>query len=316
MYHSINIIRNDSSGMSINTWEDWGLIPSSRPVFAMPKKKKRTIDIPGMDGVLDLSDAYGESVFENREGSFEFIVASPLLEDQSRQWFHLYSIIANAIHGRRVRLILEDDPNYYYEGKLSFNEWRSDPTYSLVVLDYSVGPYKYAVESSIGPWRWDPFDFEIGVIRNYGELVNGSPVNGSTVHGIIIQNGSVINGGEIVGSNTVNGTVSGSTIVPARGLAEKAENKLIVVGGRRFADPTLIYCYASNLSVSVYTTDQISSINWTEKNLVHTLGPLNGGNASNPKAEPFSGFSFEDRVYMLKFTGNGVVTLNYRLGSL
>ena len=46
MYHSITI-------GSKNTWDDWYLIPSSRPVVNPPKPKTKYIDIPGADGHLD-----------------------------------------------------------------------------------------------------------------------------------------------------------------------------------------------------------------------------------------------------------------------
>jgi phage-related protein len=153
MYHSLNIFVDDSSGKFINTWEDWGLIPTSRPTFSMPKKKKRTIEIPGMDGTFNVSKALGELFYENREGSFEFIVDDPYNYDspsefERRQWQNLYSEIANAIHGKAVRIILEDDPRYYYIGEMTVNEWKSDPAYSVVVLDYEVDPYKYSLSSS------------------------------------------------------------------------------------------------------------------------------------------------------------------------
>ena len=66
MYHSITF-------GSKNTWEDWHLVPTSRPLFLPPKQKKSITDIPGGDGVLDMSEALtGYPVFNNREGSFEF----------------------------------------------------------------------------------------------------------------------------------------------------------------------------------------------------------------------------------------------------
>ena len=68
MYHSITF--GDK-----NTWDDWHLIPSTRPLVNPPSRKKNTVDIPGADGSLDLSNVVsGHPVYENRSGSFEFIV--------------------------------------------------------------------------------------------------------------------------------------------------------------------------------------------------------------------------------------------------
>lgn len=58
-----------------DSWKDWHLIPSSRPVFATPEVKTNFIDIPGADGGIDLSEALsGYPVYKNRNGSFKFLV--------------------------------------------------------------------------------------------------------------------------------------------------------------------------------------------------------------------------------------------------
>lgn len=146
-----------------NTWEDWFLLPASRPLFNPPKIRKRTLEIPGRDGLLDLSKSdTGYSVFENSEGSWEFIV-----ENDHEDWAVLYSRIMNQIHGADVKLILEDDPFYYRPGSVSVNQWVSDAAYSKITIDYSVEPYKYVICSGDREWLWDPFDFETGVIRDY-----------------------------------------------------------------------------------------------------------------------------------------------------
>ena len=113
--------------------------------------------------MLDLSKSdTGYSVFENSEGSWEFIV-----ENDHEDWTVLYSRIMNQIHGADVKLILEDDPFYYRPGSVSVNQWVSDAAYSKITIDYSVEPYKYVICSGDREWLWDPFDFETGVIRDY-----------------------------------------------------------------------------------------------------------------------------------------------------
>lgn len=73
MYHSITFDFGEKNKK--NTWDDWHLVSTSRPVFNPPAQKVKTIDIPGGDGVIDLSQALtGYPVFQNRTGSFEFIV--------------------------------------------------------------------------------------------------------------------------------------------------------------------------------------------------------------------------------------------------
>ena len=145
-----------------NTWNNWHLIPTSRPTFSMPSQKTNSIEIPGNDGAIDLSYALTKyPTFSNREGSFEFIV-----ENDFKPWNVLYSEIAAFIHGQRLRCVLEDDPEYYYEGRFWIESWNSNNngTYSTITIGYSVNPYKTLILSTSDTWIWDPFNFYTGVI--------------------------------------------------------------------------------------------------------------------------------------------------------
>lgn len=161
MYHSITIGEK-------NTWDDWHLIPASRPLFNPPPVKTNYVEIPGGDGVLDLTDALaGRPVFGNRTGSWTFFVENGFMD-----WSRLYSEIMCYLHGKTMKATLEDDPAYFYEGRFCVNQWKSDQQWSQIVIDYNVFPYKMADSSD---WLWDPFSFETGVIREYKNLsVNGS----------------------------------------------------------------------------------------------------------------------------------------------
>lgn len=164
MYHSITFGEK-------NTWDDWHLIPSSRPVFNPPDVKSNYVEIPGGDGILDLTSALaGRPTYKNRIGSFNFYVENGFLD-----WTILFSEIMAYLHGQKMRAILEDDPEYYYEGRFEVDKWNSDKSRSLIVLSYDVDPYKYKIDTSTKDWLWDPFNFETGVIRYYKDL----PVKGT-----------------------------------------------------------------------------------------------------------------------------------------
>lgn len=131
MYHSITFGEK-------NTWEDWHLIPSSRPLFSPPKVRTKNVEIPGANGDLDLTTVLtGEPLFDNRTGSFEFYV------DQGYwTWVEAYSSIMDYLHGEYLRAILEDDPDHYYEGRFTVNSWKSDKDYSKISIDYNVDPFR------------------------------------------------------------------------------------------------------------------------------------------------------------------------------
>lgn len=170
MYHSIIFGEK-------NTWADWCLFPSSRPVINPPKPKTKYVDIPGADWQLDLSTVLtGDVAYGPREGSIEFIVDNGQLSDyRADKWFVLYSEILDYLHGKYLKATLEDDPDFYYEGRFTLNNWKSDSHNSKITIDYNLRPFKIEATSSLEDWLWDPFSFETGIIREYKDLrVDGS----------------------------------------------------------------------------------------------------------------------------------------------
>lgn len=156
-----------------NSWTDWHLVPSSRPVFAPPKLKTNYVDIPGMNGSLDLSEAVsGRPVYDNRQGSLDFYVDVQYKDKSS--WIELYSKIMDYLHGRRLEAYLDDEPYYRYVGRFEVDSWKSGDG-EAITINYDVYPYKMEPSWSNENWLWDPFDFENGVIRNFKSLtVDGS----------------------------------------------------------------------------------------------------------------------------------------------
>lgn len=149
-----------------HTFNDWGLIPKSRPVISPPTPKTLYVDIPGADGVLDLTQALTQDVkYENRKITFEFNV----LDARSR-WSNIYSDILGYLHGQSMKIILDEDFEYYYIGRVQVNEWKSDKRTSIITIEANVEPYKYNLVSSAEDWLWDPFNFETGMIQNYSNM--------------------------------------------------------------------------------------------------------------------------------------------------
>lgn len=139
MYHSVTF-------GSKNSYADWHLVPDSRPVIVMPEAKITTVDVPGSNGILDLSETLTKyPLYSNRTGSIKFHVLNDI-----EPWQIIYSNIANYLHGRKNTLTLEDDPNYYYEGRYKV-AWTSNNngTWSDVEISYDLSPFKYYNQTSV-----------------------------------------------------------------------------------------------------------------------------------------------------------------------
>jgi predicted phage tail component-like protein len=149
-----------------HTFNDWGLTLTSRPVISPPVPKTLYVDIPGGDGVLDLTNALSEDVkYENRTITFEFNVL-----DARNRWSNIYSDILDYLHGQSMKIILDEDPTYYYTGRVQVNEWKSDKRTSTITIEANVEPYKMAVVSTVEDWLWDSFNFETDVIQYFADI--------------------------------------------------------------------------------------------------------------------------------------------------
>lgn len=159
-YHSLTFTL-DGWGTK-NTWDDWHLVPTSRPLVNPPTQKTNYVDIPGANGSIDLTGAVVRyPVFNDRSGSWEFIVVNDY-----DSWDEKFSEVADWLFGRNMKVILDDDPGFHYVGRFTLNNWKSNTngTWSNLTINYTVGPYKLSNETTLDDWLWDPFSFEHGYI--------------------------------------------------------------------------------------------------------------------------------------------------------
>lgn len=134
-----------NQNVSYNTWTDWHLISASRPTIAHPEIETNYQDFEGYDGQLDYTEYVpGGIVYGDRVGALEFYV-----ENDYEDWKTIRSKIIYALHGCKLRMrLVDDDPNYYYVGRFTFNDWKSEPGHSRVVINYQLEPYKYRVSDN------------------------------------------------------------------------------------------------------------------------------------------------------------------------
>lgn len=140
-----------------NTWTDWHLIPSSRPAIAHPTIVTKFIEIPGADAMLDLTTYLtGRPNYGQRQGSINFLVANNI-----ENWETIREKMVRVLHGKRIKMKLEDDPGYYYEGRFTVGNWESGASNSAISINYQLDPYKIRIhQDGTTPILWDPFNFE------------------------------------------------------------------------------------------------------------------------------------------------------------
>lgn len=174
----------------LHSWRDMGLAFKERQEIGSPDPELFLYEVPGRNGPLDCSEALtGRVTYKQRTLQFDFV-----MRELARYWPNRYSKIMNALHGQRMRIICDDDPYFYYEGRVKVDPVKSSKYLGKITITAEVDPYKYERFSSVEPWLWDPFNFEFGVIREYGRLkadgsldadnsiaVNGTGAQGTTL---------------------------------------------------------------------------------------------------------------------------------------
>lgn len=126
-----------------HSYNDLSLILSSKTI-GTPSPKTETINIPGGDGVLDLSDFFGEVKYSNRKLSFDFSTIVPQSE-----FMNLFSTVQNALHGQKVQIVLDEDAEWYYIGRISVSEWKADKNIGKLTIDCDCEPYKTKLAETV-----------------------------------------------------------------------------------------------------------------------------------------------------------------------
>lgn len=165
MYHSIKID-------GIDCYSEWGLIPDGRVHVVPPSVKTKVVEIPGSNGTIDLTTSLtGYPLYGNREGSFNFFITR---KGQNYNWVTLNDKLLKVIHGRKIKVILEDDPEYYYVGRCTLGEWTEGRPYDTISLNYVFEPYKWNLMNNIEQFpdvEWTK-TINSGTEDGYSDLAN------------------------------------------------------------------------------------------------------------------------------------------------
>lgn len=146
-------------------YEDFGLQALSiDPGSAEVDEKFK--EIPGRNGDLDLTDVLtGFPTYKNTTMKLTF----DFKDGNYDLWIIRASELRNKIHGKRMKVILGND-EFYYEGRVSVSTEKINKHYSSVEIEINRDPYKLELQSSLEDWKFDEFNFETGIIREYKDL--------------------------------------------------------------------------------------------------------------------------------------------------
>ena len=122
---------------SKHSYTDYNLILKSKTI-GVASVKTKTVDIEGGHGSLDYTAFWGEPKYNNRTLTFTFAsTKNPLSFIQS------YSDLMNSLHGQKMKIILDEDPNYHYVRRLSVGDYSTSGKIPTVTVTANCEPFKY-----------------------------------------------------------------------------------------------------------------------------------------------------------------------------
>ena len=103
-----------------------------------PEPKTYTVDIPGGDGVIDLTQSLtGDVAYKNRQQTFPFMVVNP------DSFERVKTDVSNFLHGKEFDYQITMDPGYTYHGRFTVTEY----SHALYAYPGLVGTFMVSVDA-------------------------------------------------------------------------------------------------------------------------------------------------------------------------
>jgi len=119
----------------VHSLRDLNLI-QQKVVEAPAEPKTNFVNVPGTDGSKDLStQPAGRVVYKDRKITWTFALYP------GDNWAEKKHQVSNALNGRRCRITFDDDPDYYYNGRLTVKSYALDRTLRQITVEATCAPY-------------------------------------------------------------------------------------------------------------------------------------------------------------------------------
>ena len=126
---------------ALHSYNDLNLILSSKEIGS-PEVQERKIEIEGSDSAIDLTEFFGEPKYEDVTHKFHFSAIGT-----QEQLLSLFSTVKNALHGKKMRIILDDDPLFFYMGRIKVLPFTNEKNIGKITIEADCEPYKYRMKA-------------------------------------------------------------------------------------------------------------------------------------------------------------------------
>lgn len=147
-----------------NTWFDWKLILTAKDI-APPEPKTNLVNIDGMSGSLDLSEALtGEITYNDRPVSATFWTSDGTYKDRES----LLKKIRTSLHGKKVKIIEPDDLDHYFVGRVIIKDSKNILPYAEFKIEATCEPWRYSNHESVRTFETNSTTIKNVIINNQG----------------------------------------------------------------------------------------------------------------------------------------------------
>ena len=128
---------------NLHSYRDLKLVLGEKEIGA-PSVKKKILEIEGADGFIDYTDFFDEPKYGEAKHVFPFTTLVPRSDFLSH-----YSIVKNALHGKKLPIILDDDPGFYYVGRCYVSKFTNEKGVGTISVECECEPYKYKIAKTV-----------------------------------------------------------------------------------------------------------------------------------------------------------------------
>ena len=128
---------------NLHSYEDFSLYLKSKEIGSA-EVKTEYVEVLGGHGKLDFTEVFGEPKYSNRLLTFVFSTI-----ETGTDWASTYTKILNELHGLKKNIVLDDDPDYYYVGRITVSKYASSKRIGTITIECDCEPFKYKVKKTV-----------------------------------------------------------------------------------------------------------------------------------------------------------------------
>jgi hypothetical protein len=136
--------------------------------------KLNLIDIPGADGSVDMSELPGgRLVYKDRTLTWTFALYP------GENWDAKHRQVSNALNGKRCRITLDTNPDYYYDGRVAVKKYNKDKLLRQITVEAICNPWMLKQQPTVVR---APIGFELSWDGDVSGIISASGSDGTFYH--------------------------------------------------------------------------------------------------------------------------------------